>query len=235
MKKVFRNLLFTALVVALLPGSIFAQVLTGYMTAYNAPEPYVVTSSATISGHRQFVAFDNDLNTYCQFDCSSTPVLLLYNHGSQCILKSVTIKNWATTYYATAFTVYGSNDGSNYTALGSYTINAGETKSVTVSNTNPYLYTEIVFTGYNSSTYLNIYEVQLFGDWYIPSNNGSGTGGQIVDGQLIYTENSTALQEYVLPDGTEVTLRKRDFQFQMGMVGILMGALMVWAIFKAVL
>ena len=135
---------------------------SGTETAWTQP---TLTSNGTLGGNRFAVSASNNYDAstypiYKSFDnddstiwyCSSAPVdVIMYNPQPLKITK-IQCKNRvdAANYTFTAGTVYGSNDGSSWTQLTTFTNNvttAGGTYDISLSsNTNFYIYYKVTFS-----------------------------------------------------------------------------------------
>lgn len=151
------------------------------MTSNTAPFGVASASSDNASAYLAF----NGTNASGSNDAWSNQGLnnrLVYKFTSPvCVKKfSVANRNYSTVYAIKNFKLQGSNDGSAWTDLGSYTKSDGQSNEevFSVTNSNSYLYYCIYVTSvYDSSSvkYSRVGKLQFYGEDYSEKEFESGT------------------------------------------------------------
>jgi hypothetical protein len=122
---------------------------------------FAVSSTTAGSSGEAYRAFDNNTATYT-FSVGSTYTIIIYN-PNELKVSGLSFINRSDRLGITAYTFYGSNDGTNYTTIGSYTnavTTAGASWSTAINSIGFYKYHKIFITA-TGATECNIAEIDL--------------------------------------------------------------------------
>lgn len=123
----------------------------------------VYSSSVLSAGCEMYKAYDNNTSTYYH-SASGLPTLKFYNPAPLKVSELTFTNDSTPGYYITGFSLYGSNDDSIYTLIGSYTNSngtGGASWSKSISNTEFYNYYRINITSTTGNTYCSFAELDI--------------------------------------------------------------------------
>lgn len=153
----------------------FTQDLIGDVSGYDPLAGYekanvntITTITATSSSdsstsYSADKAIDGDTTTCWRPGVSASSYIVL-NLGTTQVITGLRMYMHSI-YYWKDFTISGSNDNIDYTAIATLTETAGGAwKEYAISNTNSYLYYKVAVNTSNSSVYTYLYEIELLYD-----------------------------------------------------------------------
>ena len=142
------------------PRKMVGQVPT--MTGYNTPSG-VVTDSGCLSSYYGWKVFDNDSSSFWHTPVrqSLTNEFVQYEFSNKTKISMVKVKPYSGTYQG--ITIYGSNDGVNYTSLYSDSDSHNAEEFFAIPNSEYKMYKiQIEGSHYNDGYYTRIAEIQLY-------------------------------------------------------------------------
>ena len=113
-------------------------------------ESNACSAASNESGYDAYKAYDGNNSTYWGPSSGNLPTDTTYYSTEAVKIKKVVYSFRESSEVYTAATLYGSNDNSDWTELGSYTGNSALAVQVNVTNTTPYKYIKTIFTARSS-------------------------------------------------------------------------------------
>lgn len=154
----------------------------GWAISDNEIIPVAVTTSGDYStSYPAANLIDGDTSTYWRASSGGTVGSYIKLQFSEAIILGGFSYYQGTSYYPTGFTLHGSSDGENWTALGSAT-NSETTagwKTISFANGAGYLYFKITITSGSSASTLYIYEIKTYLSMRIGNERAFTVSGQV--------------------------------------------------------
>lgn len=143
--------------------------ITPKMTSDNTPAPYSCYASSVWSGYPAWKAFDGDdtgLSYWHAAQAAGRTGYLVFDFGNKTKVAAFTLYNVShgNTYNPTVIHVYGSDDGTTFTLIKSFTVKVALNKNVVFYFDEQVNYRAYKFNMTSGGSYISIQELIMYED-----------------------------------------------------------------------
>lgn len=156
------------------------------MTSYNTPSGVASADTEYSAGYEAWRAFDGGSTDYWHSDTSSPPHWIQYQFDTAVTVRSFSISSHGNEP-PTSFEFWGSNDGSSWDTLGTYTVSDWSPVTISFSVTAPgsYAYYRMHITA-SSQSYVQLDAFEMYEDAISsPASSASRVVGSPLIGSMI--------------------------------------------------